>query len=146
MRDEIQIKLVDDTLPLPEFKTAGAAAFDLYARTATEIPAGAVRRIPLNVVIIPPKGYWILLAARSSLHKKGLMMANGVGIMDADFCGEDDEYQGAVYNFSDADVTIDRGERIIQATLLPLFQPQIVPVTSVATKSRGAFGSTGTHA
>jgi len=68
----IKIKRFDKTLPLPEYKTEGAAAFDLYAREATEIPPGAIRYVPLNIAVETPPGHFLLLAPRSSTHKRGL--------------------------------------------------------------------------
>ncbi len=145
MDPKIEIQRVDPTLPLPAFQTEGSVALDLYARMETTIKPGESARVPLNVVIKPPKGYWALLTARSSLHKKGLIPVNGVGIIDPDYCGEEDEYKGALYNISDEVVTIERGERIMQVLFLPIIKPTIQEVTQMATESRGGFGSTGKH-
>ena len=140
-----QIKLVDDTLPLPEYKSSGAVAFDLYARETVTIEPGQLGKIPLNVIIVPPDGYWTMFAARSSLYKKGLQMVNGVAIMDVDFCGPDDEYVAVLENFSKEPATVERGERIVQAMFFALTTPSIQQVTALTAPSRGAFGSTGTH-
>ena len=96
---KINIKRFDKTIPLPEYKTDGAAAFDFYARITVEIPPKALGYVPLNVAIEVPLGYFLLLVARSSTHKKGLWMGNGAGIMDPDFSGDDDEYKAIYYNF-----------------------------------------------
>src|SRR3989338_5438993 len=109
-----RIRRIDKNLPLPEYKTLGAVAFDLAARESSTIFPGSVAYVPLNVAIKPPDGYMVLLAARSSLHKKGLMLVNGVGIVDRDFCGNDDEYHAALYNFSSDPASIERGERLVQ--------------------------------
>jgi dUTP pyrophosphatase len=140
------IKRVDAELPLPSYKTAGAAALDLSSRTTVIFEPKEIKRIPLNVVIRPPEGHWALLVPRSSLHKKGILPANGIGIMDADFCGEDDEYQAALFNTLDEPVTIERGERIMQVLFLPLIKPDIEEVTSMEAPTRGGFGTTGRHA
>lgn len=145
MRATAQIKLVDDTLPLPEYKSSGAVAIDLYARETVTIEPGTVIRVPLNVIIVPPEGHWIMIAARGSLHKKGLQMANGVGIGDPDFCGPEDEYKAPLLNFFTEPVIVERGERIAQAIFMPLVTPSIQQVTTLTQPSRGAFGSTGTH-
>lgn len=140
---KIQIKLFDTSLPVPEYKTSQAAAFDLYARLETELPAGQVTLVPLNVALKLPSDHWALMSARSSLHKKGLMMANGIGVGDADFSGNDDEYRAALYNYSDQPVTIEKGERIVQMIILPRQQVELVPVEKLDEVSRGGFGSTG---
>ena len=58
---EIKIKRFDKELPLPEYKSKGAVALDLYARETTEIEPGEVKLIPLNIALEIPKGYFVLL-------------------------------------------------------------------------------------
>jgi len=139
----MKIKLFDTTMPLPKYQTAGAAGFDLYARETVEIPAGEVRRVPLNVAIELPEGYWALMAARSSLHKKGVQLVNGIGVGDLDFRGDQDEYQAALLNFTDKTQIIERGERLVQMIILPYKQVELEQVKSLGNDDRGGFGSTG---
>lgn len=139
----MKVKLFDTTLPLPQYQTTGAAGFDLYARETVEIPAGEVRRVPLNVAIELPEGYWALMAARSSLHKKGVQLANGIGVGDLDFRGDQDEYQAALLNFTDKTQIIERGERLVQMIILPYKQVELEQVKSLGNDDRGGFGSTG---
>jgi len=139
----MKIKLFDTTMPLPKYQTAGAAGFDLYARETVEIPAREVRRVPLNVAIELPEGYWALMAARSSLHKKGVQLVNGIGVGDLDFRGDQDEYQAALLNFTDKTQIIERGERLVQMIILPYKQVELEQVNSLGNDDRGGFGSTG---
>src|SRR3989338_4739876 len=111
---KVRIKRIDKSLPLPEYKTAGAAAFDLASRVSVTILPKGIVRVPLNVAIEPPTGYMVILAARSSLHKKGIMLANSVGVIDNDFCGNGDEYIVPLYNFTEEPVSIEKGERLAQ--------------------------------
>lgn len=85
----------------------------------------------------------MLLSARSSLHKKGLLLANGVGIGDQDFCGNADEYKAALHNFTDKSVTVERGDRVAQGKFVPIEKCEWEEVDDMETKSRGGFGSTG---
>ena len=141
---EIKIKRVDQSLPLPEYKTKGAAAFDLSARETVRIPPREVKYIPLNVILEVPENSWVLLAPRSSTHKLGITAANGIGIGDCDFCGENDEYHFAALNFTDKEVIIERGTRIAQMMILSYQQMQFEEVKSFEQhKTRGGFGSTG---
>lgn len=140
---KIRIKRFDKTLPLPEYKTSGAAAMDLYARETVVIPAHAIGYVPLNVAVQVPEEYWVFVTARSSLHKKGLMMGNGVGIGDADFCGDEDEYKAILLNFTDQEVTVQHGDRIAQMMVLQREKVELEEVTEMNTKSRGGIGSTG---
>lgn len=140
---KIQIKRFDQSLPMPEYKTKGAAGFDLYAREELTIKAGEVGYAHLNVAIKLPEGHWALMAARSSLHKEGLMMANGIGVGDSDYCGNDDEYRAALFNFSKKDVTIERGQRIVQMLILPVERMMVEEVEILEGENRGGFGTTG---
>ena len=68
-------------LPLPEYKTKERFAFDFAARETKDDRAENYQYIPLNACIKPPVGHMLLLAGRNSaLHKRGLMMVNGVGV------------------------------------------------------------------
>lgn len=139
----MKIKLFDTSLPLPQYQTAGAAGFDLYARQTVKIPAGEVRLVPLNIAIELPTGHWALLAARSSLYKKGVQLVNGIGVGDLDFCGDQDEYQAALLNFTHKTQVIERGERLAQMIILPHQQVELELVKSLGNRDRGGFGSTG---
>ena len=141
----IKIKRFDKETSLPEFKTEGAAAFDLHARITVEIQPRSLGYVPLNVAIEVPKGYFLLLAARSSTHKKGLWMANGIGIMDPDFSGDEDEYKAIYYNFTDNPVVIEKGERIAQGLVIKREDIAWQEVDKMENETRGGFGTTGTH-
>ena len=138
-----RIKRFDKGLPLPAYQTGGAAAFDLAARETTEIPPKEVRLVPLNVAIEAPAGYFILLAARSSTHKKGLILANGIGIVDSDYCGDGDEFRAAYYNFTDKPVVVEKGERIAQAMFVQFARADWEEVEKMNKETRGGFGTTG---
>jgi len=140
---KVRIKRFDKNLPLPQYKTAGAVVFDLCARTPITVPPGTVVHVPLNVALEPPEGFMLMLAARSSLHKKGLMLANGVGIGDRDFAGDDDEYHAALYNFSEKPVMIERGERLVQGMFKAYALAEWDEVEKLNNPTRGKFGTTG---
>ena len=115
---KLRIKRFDKSLPLPVYKTAGAVAVDLCARTDFTIESHQFGYIPMNVAIEIPKGYFILMAPRSSAHKFGLMGLNGVGVFDRDFCGDNDEYHFIAYNFTDHLVHVEKATRICQIMLI----------------------------
>ncbi len=140
---KIKLKLFDKSLPVPAYQTEKAAALDLYSRLDITLQPKQVTKVPLNVALEIPNDYFVLMSARSSLHKKGLMMANGVGIGDADYCGDNDEYQAPLYNFSDQAVEIKRGERIVQMIVLPRSKIEVEVVKRLGGVNRGGFGSTG---
>ncbi|MDP1689580.1 MAG: dUTP diphosphatase [bacterium] len=140
---KIKIKRIDKSLPLPAYQTAGSVAFDLMARVAVTILPGAIGYVPLNVCIGTPKGFMLMIAARSSLHKRGLMLSNGVVIGDQDFCGNGDEYKAVLYNFSDKSVTVERGDRLVQGTFVPVLKCAWNEVDEMSAEDRGGIGSTG---
>ena len=140
---KIKLKRFDTSLPMPEYKSSGAAAMDLYARETTVIEPKKVKLIPLNIAIEIPEDHWVLMSARSSLHKKGLIMANGIGVGDTDYCGDEDEYKAALLNFTDEMVTIEKGERIVQIIILQREKVVIEEVAHLGNQNRGGFGSTG---
>ena len=139
----VKIKRVDITLPLPRYATAGSVGFDLICREDTEVVPGRLARIPGNVIIETPPGYMLLLTIRSSTAKrKGLLIPNGVGVIDQDYCGEGDEVLVSVYNFRDEPVSVLRGERIAQGIFVPITRVIWDEVEQVGC-GRGGFGSTG---
>ncbi len=142
---EIKIKRIDTSLPLPEYKTKGAVAFDLYSRVNDVIGARSLKLIPTNFIIEVPEGHMLMLTARSSLaKKKGLMMANGVGTIDQDYCGNNDELGLMLYNFTDAEVRIEKGERLAQGIFVKIEKTAWNEVETMEAENRGGFGSTGT--
>ena len=142
-RMEIPIRRFDKSLPLPEYKTSGAAGFDLAARERMIIQPQTISYVPLNVALEPPEGYFVLLAARSSLHKKGLMCANGIGVIDRDYAGNDDEYKAVLYNYTDEEVVVEVGDRLMQGVFIPHIQVKWNEVDDLGNPTRGGFGTTG---
>jgi len=140
---KIRIKRFDKKLPLPEHKTKLAAAFDLYARTEVLIKSKSIGYVPLNVAIETPKGHFLLLAARSSTHKKGLMIANGIGVIDPDFSGDGDESQAIMYNFTNKSIRVEKGDRIMQGMFVKKENFLWNEVKKMGNITRGGIGSTG---
>lgn len=140
---DLRIKRFDTSIPLPEYKTPGSAAMDLAIRVDATVAPGQVIPLPLNVAIEPPKGHFVLLAARSSLWKRGLQMANGIGIIDCDYSGDGDEYHAIVRNFTDKPVSLQKGDRIVQIIILPYDRVSWKEVQKLGNADRGGIGSTG---
>jgi len=140
---KIKIKRFDKSIPLPEYKTKGAACMDLAARGTTTIQPHGLGYIPLNVALEIPQGCWVLLAARSSTHKLGLIPANGIGIGDSDFIGDNDEYKLIVYNVTDAPVTVEKGTRVAQISVVNYEKMELEEVNSLGNADRSGIGSTG---
>ena len=79
----LKIKRLDEAISLPEAATARSAAFDLASAVDIEIPPRSIRLVGTGLVIAVPDGYFLGIFARSSTPLKlGLMVANGVGVID----------------------------------------------------------------
>lgn len=139
-------------------QTNNSAGADLSASEDVVIRAGEIVLVPTGYYLthtvadsfcgsIPvfssmsgevlPDDIFYLLAARSSLaYKKGLLLANGVGIIDSDY---KDEVKVMLYNSTKETVIISKGERIAQ--LIPTQYLPIFP--SLENERNGGFGSTG---
>ena len=140
----LRIKRLDPAVSLPEPATGGAAGFDLSAATDVEIPPRQIRLVGTGLVIAVPNGYFLGIFARSSTPlKRGLMVANGVGVVDSDYCGPADEVKVQVINVTDAHVLVKRGDRIAQGIVLPAPRVAWQEVDEVEQPTRGGFGSTG---
>lgn len=142
---KVRIKRFNKELPLPRYQTEGAAAFDFTARETIVIAPGEVGYIPLNVAIATPPGHSLILVARSGTHKRGLVLANGIGIFDPDFRGDGDEYRAAYWNITKASVMVEEGERIAQGLLLKTEHIEWEEVDAMPHPDRGGFGGTGRH-
>ena len=109
------------------------------------VDPGQVTLVPTGLVIEVPAGHFLGVFARSSTPlKRGLMVANGVGIVDSDYCGPNDEIKIEVYNFTAAPVRIEAGDRLAQGVILPFVRAEWDETPRPGRASdRGGFGSTG---
>lgn len=141
---KIKIVRIDKNLPLPEYKTEGSVAFDMYSREDTIVAPGELKMLPSNFIIQVPDGYVLIIAARSSLAKrKGLALRNGIGVVDRDYHGPEDEIKILVYNFTDTPIAVARGERLAQGLIMPVAKAAWEEVSAIKDESRGGFGTTG---
>ena len=140
----LRIKRLDPTIDLPAPASGGAAGFDLAVAADVEIPPRQIRLVGTGLVIAVPSGQFLGIFARSSTPlKRGVMVANGVGVVDADYCGPGDEVKVQVLNITDTPVLLKRGDRIAQGIVLPAPRVEWQEVAEMETPTRGGFGSTG---
>jgi dUTP pyrophosphatase len=129
---------------MPSYQTAGAAGFDLAASADVTIAPGAIVLIPTGLVIEVPKGHFLAIFARSSTPlKKGLVVANGVGVVDSDYCGTTDEVKIQIMNVTAATVEVRTGDRLAQGVVMPYVRVEFEDGDGATAPSRGGFGSTG---
>lgn len=142
---DVRVTRLREGVALPAYQTSGAAGFDLAASDAMTVQPGEVTLVPTGLVIEVPPGHFLGVFARSSTPlKRGLMVANGVGIVDADYCGPRDEIKIEVFNFTSAPVEIRPGDRLAQGVILPYVRAAWTErAGDPERQTRGGFGSTG---
>ena len=139
--------LLGDKIELPAYATDGSAALDLRAcieQTVT-LPPGGRTLVKTGIAInMMDPGLVAIVASRSGLSlKHGVRVAQGIGVIDADYHGEI-----AVILANDGADAYDivPGERLAQLMFQPVVQValQVVDEFSTATqRGTGGFGSTG---
>jgi dUTP pyrophosphatase len=140
----VRIVRFDPATSFPKYATPGSAGFDLAASVDMSIAPGEVALVPTGLVIEVPPGHFLGIFARSSTPlKRGLMVANGVGVVDADYCGPEDEIKIEVLNFTAAPVAVRRGDRLAQGIIVPFVRAEWDEQPRSGRPSRGGFGATG---
>jgi len=140
----LKIRRLDSTISLPTYATGEAAGFDLAASQDVRLAPGQIALVPTGLVIEVPSGFFLAIFARSSTPlKRGLMVANGVGVLDPDYCGPNDEVRIQVLNISGAEVQVKRGDRLAQGIVLPAPRVSWDEVSDLREITRGGFGATG---
>lgn len=152
----VQLKILDDRLPewgFPHWGSPLAAGLDLHAcldAAVTLPPGGAPLLISSGIAIrIGEPGWCGIVAPRSGLGHRGLVLGNTIGIIDAD-------YEGpcllSAWNRNPEggeSLTVRPGDRIAQMVFVPVARPEFQVVAEFAglgTRKEGGFGSTGTGA
>ncbi|MDQ3214214.1 MAG: dUTP diphosphatase [Acidobacteriota bacterium] len=140
----VRIRRLRVSVTLPRYESDGAAAFDLAAAEDIDIQPGEVALVPTGLVVEVPPGMFLAVLARSSTPlKRGLMVANGVGVVDSDYCGPADEVKIAVLNFRTVAARVKAGDRIAQGIVLAAPRVAWEETEAAPRPSRGGFGSTG---
>ena len=144
---EIAKGFEDKNINLPERKTKYSAGYDVEAAEDVVIPSFKKGSNP-TLVKTGLKAYmgdneYLMLANRSSNpKKKGLILANSVGIIDKDYYENEDNdghFMFAFYNIKEEDIVIKKGEIVGQA----IFMPFLIADNDEAQGTRkGGFGST----
>lgn len=147
-RLRVEIIPTDPRLSL-RYATEHSAAVDLPAMIdePLTLEPGQRKKIGagfrMHIQLPPGQVVTAIIAPRSGLGSKGLVIGNTIGIIDADYQGE----VGLVlFNSGDEPLTIAPGERIMQMLFVPVFQASFEIVeafSSITARGEGGFGSTG---
>jgi dUTP pyrophosphatase len=151
---DIEVVILDARLHvwgMPRYQSEMAAAIDLHAclDAALEIlPGAAAQLIPAGIAVHMADPHMAaIIVPRSGLgHKKGLVLGNTVGVIDADYTGP---VLVSAWNRNppgSAPIVVQPGERIAQMMFVPVLRPHFHVVDAFSRRSargEGGFGSTG---
>lgn len=141
---EIVSSFAGEGIVLPQRKTRSSAGYDIAAAAEVTLPPGRVTLVPtgLKAYMCPDEVLIVSIRSSIALHH-ALMLANGIGVIDADYYGNDENeghIQIAVMNLGKAPVVLAKGERIAQG----VFSRYLLTDDDDAAGRRfGGFGSTG---
>lgn len=142
---EIQLKRLHDGAVLPAYQTEQSAGMDVAACIDEPMIIAPHGRaiIPTGFAIALPAGYEAQIRGRSGMAAKfGIMPANGVGTIDADYRGE----VGVILlNTTDEPFTVEPGMRVAQMVVAKYEHAMWSEVEELDTTDRGTggYGSTG---
>ncbi len=144
---EIAKGFEDKNINLPVRKTKYSAGYDVEAAEDCIIPAFKPGQKPTLVktglkAYCKEDEFYMLCNRSSNPGKKGLVLANSVGIIDCDYYNNEDNdghFMYAYYNFFDHDVEIKKGDRIGQVIFMKYLTVDNDKAEGVRS---GGFGST----
>ena len=166
----VQIKILDSrvghgAIPLPTYATPGSACIDLraledyelecsyldydsdddeYCLTSAWLERAESLKVRTGISIyIKDPGVCGIVAPRSGLGSKGIILGNSIGVFDSSYTGE---VLISMYNRSGRIFKIKAGDRIAQMMFVPIIQPEFTLVAefdSTTERGEGGFGSTG---
>lgn len=152
-RPAVELKILDPRLRdwgLPGYQTPMAAALDLHACLdvpVTLAPGAPAQLVPSGIALHMADPHLAgLVLPRSGLgHRKGLVLGNAVGLIDADYT---EEILISAWNRNPPGtdpLVIRPGERIAQLLFVPVIRPALIEVAAFSQPSgrSGGFGSTG---
>ena len=162
----VRCRLAKDA-PMPAYAHEGDAGLDLCASEDVTLMPGEWRMVGSGVACAIPKGFVGLVVPRSGMGCKGLVLKNGIGVIDAGYRGEigltlfnnnpthmwqrsvDERLLSETVridhpNFT-GEITIHKGDRVAQLLIISVAQASLVQVDTLDDTERGAggFGSTG---
>jgi dUTP pyrophosphatase len=151
---KVELRILDPRIHewgQPRYQTAMSAGIDLYACLPEPLriePQAPAVLIPSGIALLMNDPHMVgFLLARSGLgHKKGLILGQSVGTIDADYTNEIFISAWLRTPPGSDPLTINPGDRIAQLVFLPILRPDFVTVSEFSSETErgaGGFGSTG---
>ena len=150
----IEMKILDPRLNdwgLPRYQTPLSAGIDLHACIDAPLvlqPQAPAALIPSGIAVLMNDPHLVaFLLARSGLgHKKGLVLGQAVGTIDADYAEQIFISAWLRTPPGSEPFTINPGRRMAQLVFVPIARPDFALVETFSTQTErglGGFGSTG---
>lgn len=146
--DQMPLIFIPEGVDAPARATPQAAGYDLASPHEVVIPPKSTVLVGTGIYITIPFGWMGVIASRSGLGvKKGITVAQGIGIIDPDYRGE---IKVGLYNRTDEPYTVKVNDKIAQLIFIPF---GIIPFVRAKTveeitneskthRGSGGFGST----
>ena len=138
---KIKIKKLNPDAIIPDYGHPGDAGMDIYSVENIIIAPGKRALVSTGITTEIPEGYVALIWDKSGLAAKSGIKIMG-GIIDCHYRGE---WKIVLFNTSENNYEVKKGEKIAQALIQPVASPEIEEVSELSDTSRGegGFGSTG---
>src|SRR5699024_3181749 len=140
----VQLKVLDDDIAVPYYALPGDAVADLSTTIDVVLGAGERLLVPTGVSIAIPQGFACFIHPRSGLAgRSGLTVVNAPGTLHRSYRGE---IKVPLINLDPTEtIHLQRGERIAQLVIQPVFQAHFTVVNDLPESVRqdAGFGSTG---
>ena len=146
MREFKKVSRIEGDIELPKRSTLKSAGYDFIVPEDTICKSHEITMVKSGVKAYFPDNETLLLFNRSSNpKKKGLIILNGVGVVDADYVDNPEnegEIAGLFYNMLDEDIILKAGEKMMQGIFVE-FKKTDTDFTDEYSVRNGGFGSTG---
>ena len=139
----LSFKRVHPDTVLPAYAHPSDAGMDIRSVADMTVPARGRALVPTGLVVLLPPLYEAQVRPRSGLAlKHGITVLNTPGTIDSGYRGE---IGVILFNSSDVDFQVKKGDRVAQVVIAPVTQPVIEEAQEIDETDRGAggFGSTG---
>lgn len=140
----MNVELVDEDSKMPQRANSTDAGMDMFARKTMTLQPHRRYLVPLGVKVEFSDGYVLRLEDKSGrAWKDGLHTF--AGTVDSEYRGE---IGWVVYNAGDKPIKIEKGQKVVQGTVYPIWtgQPKQVGSVDINTdRGEGGFGSTSLY-
>ena len=137
---EVQVKKIRENAILPKRVHSADAGYDVYVSKIED--CGDYIKVYSGIAIRPDVNTWFMLTSRSSNYKKGLLLQNGVGIIDQNYSGE---IVGIFYKTQLFSEVPKVGDRCMQLIPQQQYYFNVIEVDELSETNRGdsGFGGSG---